>query len=271
MSKVYIIANATRADFILHAATADKELAEAIFDKLKIKYHNTDYADDLTILVCDDADARSLLCDVNDSTVAETRNIITQEYPKNLLLSMAAMKLYANELPLENITDDILAGIEYSISTLTEQEQKVLRLKYQERKSFSQIGEHLGVSRQRASECERTALSKLLIPPRVTYIRYGKQGFEEIIAKRDEAALQQPTFEHQASIPLAELNLSARALNALQKRGYETVADIVSLTKKDISNIRNLGDGSIFEIASTLEKIGTCNTAWSLFLSKQKD
>ena len=269
MSKVYIIANATRADFILHAATADQELAEEIFEKLKIKYHNTDYADDLTILVCDDADARSLLCDNNDSTVAETRNIITQEYPKNLLLSMAAMKLYANELPLENITDDVLAGIEYSISTLTEQEQKVLQLRYRKRKSFRQIGEHLGVTRQRAFECERTALSKLLVPPRVTYIRHGKQGFEEIIAKRDEAI--QPTFQHQASIPLAELNLSARALNALQKRGFETVADIVSLTKKDISNIRNLGEGSILEIASTLEKIGTCNTAWSLFLSKKKD
>lgn len=59
--KVYIVANTLREDFIIHVATADKGLAEAVCAKLSDEYRGTDYENDLVILEFNDKEALDLL------------------------------------------------------------------------------------------------------------------------------------------------------------------------------------------------------------------
>ena len=61
MSNIYIVANSMREDFIIHAATTNEELAQAVHTKLKKKFSGTEYCDDLEILKFSDADAIEFL------------------------------------------------------------------------------------------------------------------------------------------------------------------------------------------------------------------
>ena len=59
--KVYIVANTMHEDFFIHAATADKDLADAVYAKLADEYRGTDYEKDLELLEFNDKIALDLL------------------------------------------------------------------------------------------------------------------------------------------------------------------------------------------------------------------
>ncbi len=57
------------------------------------------------------------------------------------------------------------------------------------------------------------------------------------------------------NLAIDELNLPIRIVNALEKAGYKTVKDLVSLSKEDISKVKNLGAKSVKIVeAALLEK-----------------
>jgi len=51
-----------------------------------------------------------------------------------------------------------------------------------------------------------------------------------------------------------ELALPTRIVNALEKAGYKTIEDLVSVSKKDISKVKNLGTKSIKIIEAALSE-----------------
>ena len=264
--KVYIVANTLREDFRLHTATTDKELAEAVYMKLKNRYLGTDFEDDLKILEFGYENSLDLLNGhLNDITEDCLRSPLIKEYPYNLLVALAEVNPDAVTIPTERISLDIEEGLEYALSTLLESEHKVLRLRYQERKRLREIGEYWQCTHQNVSALEQRALTKLLTEPRLGYIQHGKKGYDKFLAQTDEQA--QPTTT-EVAVSLSDLNLPTLALNALTKKGYKMVSDLIPLTKKEISVIRNLGPRSICDIAQALENIGICNTAWSEYLHK---
>ncbi len=55
---------------------------------------------------------------------------------------------------------------------------------------------------------------------------------------------------------LEEAGLSGRALKILQENGIETVADLVKLTKKELSSIKGLGKKSLSDIEKFLSSLG---------------
>lgn len=265
MSKVYVIANLSPNGFMLHAATANKELAESVYKKLKNQYRGTDLEQSLEMLKFSDEQALAIL---NDQPTAQNtvnkRKILAEEYPRNLLLSLADLSLYTKGIPTDSITDDVKAGLAYSISMLPRQDQNILRMRFEERKTLRDIGALIGYTGERVRVLEQNALSELLSPPYLDYIRYGQCGYAEHAAQKAEKG-----NEFDARTPLEELGISGRSLNSLKKKGYDTVADILPLKEKEITSIRNLGSGSILEIAETLTRIGAGTTAWSKFLPQK--
>jgi DNA-directed RNA polymerase subunit alpha len=55
---------------------------------------------------------------------------------------------------------------------------------------------------------------------------------------------------------LEEAGLSGRALKILQENGIETVADLIKLTKKELSSIKGLGKKSLSDIEKFLSSLG---------------
>ena len=60
-SKVYVVINSFQEDFHIYCATANKELAKAVYDKYSKKFSEYMYKSDLEILEYTDEDALDLL------------------------------------------------------------------------------------------------------------------------------------------------------------------------------------------------------------------
>ena len=66
--------------------------------------------------------------------------------------------------------------------------------------------------------------------------------------------------------PIQFLNLSTRPFNSLDRAGYRTIRDIVSLNRAEIWKIRNLGTKGLHEIAVALWDHGIRDSEWNEWL-----
>ena len=101
--------------------------------------------------------------------------MLKQPYPLNMLLNL----LDATVLEVPELTSDVFAGIEYALSKLTEREREVLHQRYEERKTYSAIGEVLDVTASTVQKNEYSAFRKLRHRQVMGYILYGKDGFAQ--------------------------------------------------------------------------------------------
>lgn len=215
--------------------------------------------------------------------------LIKEEYPQNLLLSLKITTANEIEIPQE-LTSDIRAGIEYTLSTLDEREREVIRLRFVDRKTYDEIGKVFEISNGRARQIEIKAFRKLREPKRWNYICYGVEGnlkrrckqeyqkgynlgFNDGYKKAESDQNKQENLsccsEDIKSMPLEALNLSKRSLSCMVRVGYKTVGDILKIDESDIYRIRNFGRISSDEVARKLKEIGIENTSWDRFIIKQ--
>ncbi len=226
---------------------------------------------------------------INNGTEAAAlkRQILKEEYPKNLVMAI----LDSVEVPISEFTPDIVAGINYAVSTLDEREQVLIHLRYAEKKSLAQIGEHFGFKQERSRQIEVRALRKLRTPICWNYITLGVNGF---VKKLSDHAYEQG---HQVgysegyqqgledapkgitktgfsinvlALPVECLGLSKRAYNALMRAEYHVLGDITELSFYDIHHIKNLGVEQRHEIAVGLNKYGLFPTEWDYWLEPKK-
>ena len=61
---------------------------------------------------------------------------------------------------------DHMDGLEHALETLTEREQKVIYERFQEMKTFEEVGKDFGITRERIRQIEAKALKKLRHPSR---------------------------------------------------------------------------------------------------------
>ena len=68
-------------------------------------------------------------------------------------------------------------------------------------------------------------------------------------------ALEPQKKEDLGLMPLSRLMLPIRAHNALWRRGYKTVGAVMTMTRKDLRLIHNIGEGSADEILAAIENL----------------
>ena len=204
----------------------------------------------------------------------ETKNLLKaafkEPYPRNLFLTLAADKWYSIQISVDDITEDMIAGLEYALSTLPPRDQKVIEMRYAQKMTYTAIAKEFDVTGERIRTLEHRSISKLHHPPLIGYIKYGKRAYEE---RCDKLALEkeQRYSEDKYQRRISELNISVRPINRLIAKGYETVKDIVELTEDEIVGIKDLGKKSIIEVAVALEQLGIRNTNWGTFIPNRKE
>lgn len=224
----------------------------------------------------------------NESTT-DKRSILKEEYPRNLLLAIRGG--WEQEEPTE-LTSDILAGIEYALSTLNEREQLVLCRRYKEQKTLREIGEEIGVKQERSRQIETAALRKLRYPRNMRFITKGVDGYIKERCKVEyergyqvgyNAGYQQGVDEASngvskagisvtiVSLPIEALDLSVRSFNALRRAGYVTVGDLLKVNEKEIIHIKNLGIKQRQEVAVSLYRYGISQTAWDIYCPRMNE
>ena len=80
-------------------------------------------------------------------------------------------------------------------------------------------------------------------------------AIEEEMAN-EEADEVSAALEQAEDVPVTELPLQTRTINALKKHGVETLQELASKTMEELADIKNLGEKSLAEISKLLEKEG---------------
>ena len=205
---------------------------------------------------------------------------LSECYPLNLLLSIHP------EQP-DIITSDIRIGLEYILTTLSDREQEILRLRFRERRTRSDIAEEFCITQERVRQIEAKALRKLRHPNRYQFVRLGMMGYIRHIREKEnklgykkgydkgykdgmEDAAKGKTYHgvlaEIAAQPIDNLDLSIRAYNSLLRLGCKTIGDCMLLKKDQILNVRNLGKKTRIEIASALQEREVVGTVWDEFV-----
>lgn len=194
------------------------------------------------------------------------RKLLVKPYPENLILT-----LLLGNMDTFDVTTDIQEGLDYALSELTEVEQEVLKLRFQERLTYEKIGALRGRSNHGACAVENNAMRKLRHSSRLGYVLYGKKGFEAMDCVF-HFPWEAPPPKKEAPdpklllTPFEELDLSIGSFNNLRRAGYEFVGDIVDLTYEQILQIKRLSKKNCMEIAVKLQSIGLEHTAWKDFI-----
>jgi len=187
-------------------------------------------------------------------------------YPENLL-----MTLLEGTVETIEVTPDIQAGLDYALSMLTKVEQEVLKLRFQNRLTYAEIGEIRGKTDHAACGVENNAMRKLRHLSLRGYILYGKEGFEtmDCVFHHPGEAPPLPKSEPDPKvllIPFEDMDLSVRSFNSLRRAGYEVVGDIVNLTYEQITKIRSFPRKNCIEVAFMLSELGLKDTCWKDFI-----
>lgn len=213
----------------------------------------------------------------------DIKDELAYEWPRNLIFAIDGY------LPEEIITDETLETLEPRIDyvlrfLLTESEKIVIYKRFKHHESLFTVGEEMDLTRERVRQIECKALRKLRNPSRRCKIFIGVNFDDKINELRDKvedkekelaekvallrskidkinAVLQEVGFkikvdspEDHASVEL--LNLSKRSFNCLKRHGTNTIKELTLMTKKELSNVRNLGNKGVEEIIDKLEKLG---------------
>ncbi len=202
------------------------------------------------------------------NTTSRKMKIMKLPYPENLLT--AIFERTGIEVP--EITEDIEAGLEYAMSTLDDRRQTILRLRFKENISQRKVAEMLDVSPSAIGSMERDSIFKLHRPPVVSYLMYGKTGYEnrlEQMRLQNEAERNTEAYKKIMRIRFEELDLSIRAFNCLRRAGYETIGDIVDMTEEEIIHIKNISWKQYDEIGRALFSKGVTKSKWIGFIDKR--
>ena len=197
------------------------------------------------------------------------RKFLKEEYPYNLIATIIDESVWELNLPTE-MTEDHLAGLEYAISQLDEREQAIIRMRYKQRQTFTEIGEHFNISVNRASQVERKALRKLYHPKNLKYYKYGLEGHKVRQAEFEEAERKRAYTDKVMETTIYDLDFSVRTFNNLIRAKCEKVSDLVALSEEDILNLKNMGKKQFAEVALKLKALGLLHTAWEKFLPEEK-
>ena len=119
------------------------------------------------------------LIPMDNERTQRIRNALKEPYPRNLLLTINEGPRHTVGIPIENITQDNVDGLLFALTTLSDREQKMIRLRFVERMTYAAIGQVFGISLERSRQLLVRAIRKLRDPDHLPYIKYGLQRCEE--------------------------------------------------------------------------------------------
>lgn len=218
-----------------------------------------------------DKDQKQAITKGIESLQKQLQMSLLDVYPYNLALSIAGDEKTAIKLSAESI--------ESQLNKLEERQQRILQYRFKEKLTLEKTGQKEGLTRERIRQIEAKALRLLRHPSRIakmrayTYAEIVTIGEERNQLRKDNQYLKKAikkltnkkvNMEEIEEMVLAteieeqgieELGLSVRAYNALRRRGIRTIGEVIDLTEKDLSEIRNLGSKSREEIKNALKEL----------------
>lgn len=192
----------------------------------------------------------------------DSRYYLNLPYPENLIRTVCADD--------EEITEDRITGLQYSLESMTDRELDVLDYRFRERKSFREIADLFGRPAERVRVIYDRSLRKLRKTYRFPMIALGydasRQAEEQAVEtekRKDEEAFIEAAEKtgnpKVLDMSVRDLDLSVRVVNRMTENGIESVRDFWIISQrhpKEYLRIRNLGEIGRKEIEERLEQLG---------------
>ncbi len=190
-------------------------------------------------------------------------------------------------VPPNNMTKDVCAGFRYALSTLQQQEQEYLHLRYWEEREPKECCAELDIPATQMMAFEEWVIQKLRASGRWNYILHGVAGYLKVAKQESETqgfrrgyaqGYKDGSYDTEHCIvpnggleevldkPVETLGLSSRALHCQQFYKCARIADVARIPDTTIRVMRGLGAVTADEIARALQDNGIVHTAWEAFL-----
>ena len=183
-------------------------------------------------------------------------------WPENLITEIGLEAIFGLDA-YTPLNDDQMHGLEFALNSLKDKEKTAVLLRYQEHKTFREVGDYFSRSNERMRQVIAKSIRKLRHPDRLKYYRDGYQGTikmrEERLRSIKEAIGEKGLLETLSEIDINECGLSVRAYNCLHRAGMDTLGQVVEKMNQDpwnILRVRNLGIKSLAEVIDKLEGFG---------------
>ena len=192
----------------------------------------------------------------------DSRYYLNLPYPENLIRTVCADD--------EEITEDRITGLQYSLESMTDRELDVLDYRFRERKTFREIADLFGIPVERIRVIYDRSLRKLRKTYRFPMIALGydasrqaKERAVEAERRKDEEAFEEAVEKtgnpEVLDMSVQDLGLSVRVINRLEGSRIESVRDLWIISQrhpKEYLRIRSLGEIGRKEIDERLEHLG---------------
>lgn len=181
-------------------------------------------------------------------------------YPENLI----------RYLGLENTwigSTDQVAGLEYTIDQLSKIEKAILKKRFIDKRSYEEIGETVGLTRERVRQILIKLRAELKSEHNINYIVNGLNG-----ENKRRANFKAHGIVEGSTDPVEILNLGVRELNCLRKGKIGTITELVNacIHDEDLIKIRGLGRTGIANIEKQLQLyFGLSNEEYRSFMSNE--
>lgn len=202
-------------------------------------------------------------------------------FPVNLMLD-----IFYEENKCGNFPADIEGTIWYILSRFDRRVQEVIIGRYKDGKSYDQIGNELGVTRERIRQIEIRALRQMRNPKcrallstgiaeyisqiRITaaessankqiaaateVIKIASDRLSKITGDDELAVMmEKELLKSRRTIGIDDMGLSVRSFNILARAGLRTVDDI--LNYGDLRNVQHIGEKCLDEITQKIRNLG---------------
>lgn len=181
-------------------------------------------------------------------------------YPENLIRYLGLDDTWIG-------STDQVAGLEYTIGQLSEIEKAVLKKRFIDKRSYEEIGETVGLTKERVHQILIKVRAKLESEHNINYIVNGLNG-----ENKRRANIRVHGIANGSTDPVEILNLSVRELNCLRKGKIGTITELVNacIHDEDLIKIRGLGRTGIANIEKQLQLyFGLSNEEYSSFMSNE--
>ena len=198
-------------------------------------------------------------------TRKEINVVMKAEYPLNLLY-MIQNKLDGRKVKInvENVTEDMLRGLEYALSLLDTRGADILRMKYLKRMTTTEMVEIVGV--KSVNSLADSAVNRLTKPSMLGYIVYGKQGFERMLSQY-ESNLPDSVLDQS----IDDIEVSAYVHMTMNELHLETLRELTYLMPGTLQTItEKLSPMNIDEISKFFKALGENHPVWSLAEKEEK-
>ncbi len=206
------------------------------------------------------------------------------EWPENLMFDIGF------DLSIR-VTDKQMAGIEYVLTLLTDEESAVITGTYRDKKEVAQIVKENHSSREGVRLTKERALRKLRMPAWMHIVEEGPDVLVDYQKKREQLRTLSDEYAKQITVltkdkellqlvlegnptpeaikaytdaakrreslmheSIEELQLTVRSYNCLKRAGYEYIGQLLGISKKKLAMVRNLGEKSMQEVIERLRE-----------------